>query len=173
MENIKKSLSEVCEEYRQRYYGEEERHVKGKFLSQPPTKRKSIDFKLEDVNLNMAKNLVRGAIYRHIDVRDKRYSNAGSPPLVERMLDGHVAPSREQVYRWLPSGLEEVKNFLKKRKVKNPEVRPEQRNTRDLSKDITAVYLMSYYHGKKLDQTLNELEFTIPLIAQRLIRLKY
>lgn len=117
----------------------------------------------EEERLQSARTLIRGIIYRHFS--KEQY--------LKRMVEEHPAPLREQIYKWREEGLNYAKSLLKKRKVKNPGVRPEIRNTREINKWATGIWLMSYYHGKRLDESLEEFEFTIPLIAQRLIRLKH
>lgn len=130
----------------------------------PVTVREKIDTSESEKIFQKASITTRHAIFLHLNTQNHQY--------LKLLVEG-PARGKEQVYRWLPSGLEEAKSWLENKKVKNPEVRPEQRNTKDLTKEVTAIWLMSYYHGKKLDEILNKREFTIPLIAQRLAYLKY
>ena len=148
--NIREHYLEDYETWKDIRYREDEEKEKSE------TKTSS---ELEDT-LHKAKILIRGTIFHELNPHLKKMTYA-------------PAPGREQIYRWLPEGLEKTKALLKRRKVKSPDLEPDTINTSDLTKEITAVWLMSYYHGKKLDENFNEYEFTISPIAQKLARLKY
>ncbi len=138
------------------------RHIIG---SSKVSRRIRLESDDEKENILKARTLVRSVIHRYIITGDYRWA--------KRTIDGHCARNKEQIYKWTNSGHQKAYAWLESNGVEEPETSPLERNVELLNKGVTAMWLMHNLNGKRLHKTLRKHEFTIPLIAFELARLKY
>ena len=167
-------------EYSLRYYGyckeDASKNPDIKYIKEKRTKLPTIvtssnvqrrillSFDEEKTKMLSARVLVRSVINRCIIASNHEWA--------KRTIEG-VAYNKEQIFKWNKAGLENAYEWLESKGVKEPYTLPSESNVDIFSKQVTAVWLMHTLNGELLHRTLKDKEFTIPLIASELVRLKY
>ena len=165
-QNIQKDSS-LLENYLREYHDQNQIKPKiyGRISSSNVSRRIIINSDQEAEDWNKARTLVRSVIHRYVITPDNQW--------VTRKFEEGCAKNKEQIYRWTSRGYRQVCEWLESEGIDNPEILPDKKNTRLLGKQVTAIYLMYNLNGKSLHTSLNKNEFTVPLIASELVRLKY
>ena len=154
----------------QRYYPasqteDKKRQLVGRIGSSKVSRRIILESDHDKEDILKARVLLRQVIHKYVITPHYQWAKT--------TIEGHTAPNKEQIYKWKNSGYKKAYEWLKSRGVEEPEASPLERNVELFGKEVTAMWLIHNLNGKKLHKTLRKYEFTVPLIASELVRLKY